>query len=225
MQLKLSIYTPLIIFYLTTTLGCNKSEIDTLQQDNNALTNNIHLLEKENSILKNDIDRLKNPPNELYSNALNYEKGLQISEARSEYRKLMKWYPESKEAKKAKIRLSDLEKENDKYTIFSNFKNVLNNKFAGSSKAKLLSLKLVDNDILISAKHRYCDYYDVIFIDVGVAGYRSSNIRELDFSKIILELHCDANRINRYYVYKSDFLRYLSTSINDPQFIALIESM
>ena len=225
MQYKSLKYSLFLLYLLQTTLGCDQSKMEELQKENIALKNKVRSLQKENSIFKDSIDKLKNPPDKLYLSALNFEKSLQIQEATSEYNKLISWYPGSDESKNAKINLTILGKVNKRYLIFSDFKKAIKSKFADSSKAKLLSMKLLNNNIIVSAKHKGCDYFDVIFIDVGVAGYRSPSIKGLNFNKIILELHCGSNNVNKYSVNKSDILQYINLSINDPELISKIKSI
>lgn len=212
-----------ITFSLISIAGCNNSEITRLKQENNDLKNRIHFLEQKNAKLENEIDKLKNPPDRLYLNALSYERNRRIKEAKSEYQKLIKWYPESREANNAKFKLLEIEKEEKSLNILSNFESALKSKFAGSSEAILLSLEIRNGNLVVSAKHPECDYYDSIFIDIGVAGYRSSDIKNLKFSKVILELHCSTHFIKKYYVSRSQFLQYINLSINDPKFISFIK--
>jgi len=225
MRIKKFYLSLFFIFYLIAILGCDKSEINKLHSENNALKNQINKLKNENLRLKSDIEKLKNPPNKLYSNALNNEKKSLIKKAQTDYEKIIEWFPESKEAKLAKNRLTILEKEIEESTTLSNFMDELNNKFSGSSQAEVLSTKILNNNLIISAKHSICDYYDAIFIDIGVTGHRYSRINDLKFNKIILELHCDANSVKRYYINKTEFSKYINLSINDPQLIALIKRL
>ena len=52
-------------------------------------------------------------------------------------------------------------------------KSDIGRKFNGSSKANLMDLDLIKSNIIISAKHQDCTYYDVIFIDIGVGFHRN----------------------------------------------------
>lgn len=230
--MRLSVYIVTLTFYLMTALGCDKLEIKSLEHEKNALTKKTLLLEKENSslkneilVLKNKIEKFNNSPNKLYLNAVSYETSLQIEEAKSEYHLIIEWYPESKEAENSKIRLKDLEKENKSIKIFSGFKSALKSKFTVSSKAKLISLKIIDNNIIISTEHEDCDHDDIIFIDIGVAGYRANKINKLNFNKVILELHCGESRVSKHVVKKSDFILYTNAAINDTQFLRLIKQL
>lgn len=223
MKLKLSFKALLITVILFTVIGCNRSEIDQLHSENSALKDKVASLQKQNADLKNDLERIKNPPDELYLTALNQEKENSLKKAKSNFTKIIDWYPNSPEAEKAKEHVKKIEEEDENLSILSDIAREVRSKFAGSTRAKLLSVEIDNDELIISAKHDRCDYYDVIFVDIGVAGYRSGDVKDLNFSKLVLDLQCGSNDQHEYYITKPVFLNYLGMSINDEQLINSIK--
>jgi len=222
----MKLFNSILTFYLFCVLsflnGCNNSEIVSLREENKNLKINIRNLESKNDSLKIEIEKLINPPHKLYSKGLNLERSGDFKDAKIEYEKILEWYPKSSQTYKAKSRIKNIENIFEKNRRVKDLAYNLKSKFEGSSRAELLSLKIINNDLVVEVGHSDCDYFDSIFVDVGVGCYRYGKMDQLKFGKIILKFHCQ-NKIKRYYMFRSELMRYVRLSINDPQFISLIK--